>query len=425
MTAQVFIATIAPFAVRDWRERRIMLPSIQIAQGMKESGLGTSELAQNAKALYGIKLNGWTGKTYRKKADEMNADGTMRTDPDALWRAYDSWEESTIDHNTYIAERKVGNQKEPNFKEVVGETNLKKALAGLVGNANRSQVAARCTDAELKKYVLAGKTQYGYATGHAYVQSLLDDYIIKYNLTQYDNIEEDKNVVKIALDAGHGLKTAGKQTPDGIKEWSINDKVRDKVVKHLSAYNVEIIHTDNDEGNTDEGLSTRLNKYVSAGVKAFVSIHHNALTGSWNSATGVEVYTDKNPTANDTKLANCVYNKLVAYTGLKGRGVKQANFAVINQNQIPAILVEGGFMDSSNDYKYITSDAGQEAYAKAVADGLVKFLGLSKSTATTTPPQSNDKLYRVQLGAYRNKVNAENLMKKAKEAGFDVFLKEE
>ena len=57
--------------------------------------------------------------------------------------------------------------------------------------------------------------------------------------------------MKIALDAGHGLKTAGKQTPDGIKEWELNDKVRDKVVEKLKGYNVEIICTDNDEGNVD------------------------------------------------------------------------------------------------------------------------------------------------------------------------------
>ena len=195
--------------------------------------------------------------------------------------------------------------------------------------------------------------------------------------------------IKIALDAGHGLNTAGKQTPDGIKEWSLNDKVRDKVVDILSAYDVEIIHTDNNEGNVDETLSSRLSKYLNAGVNAFVSIHHNALSGSWNGATGVEVYTDTTPTNADLTLANCVYNKLVQYTALKGRGIKKANFFVINQNKIPAILVEGGFMDSTNDYKVITSDAGQDAYARAVAEGLIEFLGLNKKQTQTPAPKNN------------------------------------
>ena len=192
--------------------------------------------------------------------------------------------------------------------------------------------------------------------------------------------------IKIGLDAGHGLKTSGKQTPDGIKEWTLNDKVRDKVVAILSDYDVEIINTDNDEGNTDESLSYRVNKYINAGVQAFVSIHHNAFNGSWNNATGVEVFTDKNPTQSDIKLANCIYNRLPQYTGLKGRGIKKENWWVINQNRIPAVLVEGGFMDSNIDYKVITSDAGQTAYAKAVAEGLIEFLGLQKKNNSNNNP---------------------------------------
>ena len=204
--------------------------------------------------------------------------------------------------------------------------------------------------------------------------------------------------IKIALDAGHGLKTSGKQTPDGIKEWTLNDKVRDKVVKILSDYDCEIIHTDGNEGKTDEALGTRLANYKNAGVSAFVSIHHNAYTGKWNSATGVEVFTDKNPTAKDKKLAESIYGRLVKYTGLKGRGIKKEDWWVINQNTIPAVLVEGGFMDGKNDYKVITSDAGQTAYAKAVAEGLIEFLSLKKkkvekpTTKTETKPATSAKV---------------------------------
>lgn len=182
----------------------------------------------------------------------------------------------------------------------------------------------------------------------------------------------------IALDCGHGLKTAGKQTPDGIKEWSLNDKVADKVMEILKDYDCEIIRTDNNEGNIDETLSSRVNKYINAGAEILVSIHHNAYKNTWSSATGVEVYTDTNPTDKDKKLAELIYSRMVKYTGLRGRGIKKADFQVINQNKIPAILCESGFMDGTNDYKIITSEEGQSAYAKAVAEGLIEFCGLSK-----------------------------------------------
>ena len=183
---------------------------------------------------------------------------------------------------------------------------------------------------------------------------------------------------KVALGCGHGLKTAGKQTPDGIKEWTLNDKVRDKVVLLLADYNVDFIFPDNNEGVKDESLTSRRTMYVNAKVDAFVSIHHNANTGDWNNATGVEIYTDKGPTAKDVALAKAIYKNLPGYTGLKGRGIKEADFTVINQDSIPAVLVEGGFMDSKKDYKVITSNEGQDAYARAVADGLIEFLGLTK-----------------------------------------------
>ena len=197
-------------------------------------------------------------------------------------------------------------------------------------------------------------------------------------------------VIKIALDAGHGLKTAGKQTPDGIKEWTLNDKVRDKIVTMLKGYDVEFVFPDNNEGNTDEGLTKRKTMYLTEKVDVAVSIHHNAYQSKWGTHTGVGVYTDKNATAQDRKLAECICEKLAKNTGLRNRGIKKANFTVIYQDTIPAVLVEGGFMDSTIDYPVITSDKGQTAYAKAVADGLIEFLGLKKvetSEAKTTKPE--------------------------------------
>ena len=220
--------------------------------------------------------------------------------------------------------------------------------------------------------------------------------------------------IKIGLDAGHGLKTAGKQTPDGIKEWTLNDKVRDKVVSILSAYDCEIIHTDYDEGNNDESLASRLARYRNAGVAAFVSIHHNAFTGTWNNATGVEVFTDINATAKDKQLANAIYSRLAKYTGLRGRGLKSENWYVINQNSIPAVLVEGGFMDSNIDHKVITSDAGQTAYAKAVAEGLIEFLGLKKKAPSVT----NTNVFKPYL--VRVKVSALNIRKTPKWGDSDI-----
>ena len=209
-------------------------------------------------------------------------------------------------------------------------------------------------------------------------------------------------MIKIALDAGHGLKTAGKQTPDGIKEWSINDAVCDYVAEELADYNCEIIRTDNNEGNVDEGLTTRLNTAINKGAKVLVSIHHNAYKGIWGTHTGVGVYIDKNPTAEDKELAELICNKLAKYTGLKNRGVKKEAFTVISTNKITAVLCEGGFMDTKNDYKVITSVKGQKAYAQAVAEGLIEFCNLKKKNQKTT----TTKYYKKYTGKSASLVDA-------------------
>lgn len=202
---------------------------------------------------------------------------------------------------------------------------------------------------------------------------------------------------KIAIDAGHGLRTAGKQTPDGIKEWTLNDKVRDRIVAILKDYDVELTFPDNNEGNTDESLSKRRSMYVNMKVDAMVSIHHNAHLGKWGTATGVGVYIDRNATAADKELASLIYSKLPAYTGLRGRGINKANFTVIYQNTVPAVLVEGGFMDNKKDHAVINSEAGQLGYAKAVAEALITFLDLKKRNQNAKPAVNTNESFKVKF----------------------------
>ena len=168
LTREEFIEFVGNIAQKDWIDRRLVLPSVVIAQAIKESGFGTSELAVNANALFGIKQNGWAGRVYAKDATEQNADGSYRTDKNVLWRAYDSWEQSILDHNTYLSERKVGSQTEPNWKNVIGCENYVLAVQYLQN------------------------AQFPYATSQTYEKSLIHDYIEKYNLTQYDIIEDEE-----------------------------------------------------------------------------------------------------------------------------------------------------------------------------------------------------------------------------------------
>jgi hypothetical protein len=200
---------------------------------------------------------------------------------------------------------------------------------------------------------------------------------------------------KLALDAGHGLNTKGKQTPDGIKEWALNDIICDEIQKILKNYNCEILRLDNNEGKVDESLIKRLNRALDWGAKVIVSIHHNAYKGVWGNHSGVEVYIDNRPTEEDKKLANLIYGNLVNKTGLKGRGIKNANFTIINTNKTIAVLCEGGFMDSKTDYKIITSPSGQRAYAESVAEAIIEMFNLKKKSKKTEKEEDVSVEYQV------------------------------
>lgn len=192
----------------------------------------------------------------------------------------------------------------------------------------------------------------------------------------------------IVLDAGHGYNTAGKRTPDGIREWTLNNAVCNYIAEYLNGYDVKIYRTDDTTGKKDVALQTRVNLTNKYNPHVFVSIHHNAHKGYFGSWGGVEVYYHKKGTSADRKLAETIAPKLASNTGLTNRGVKTSSLWVLTcKASIPAILCEGGFMDSNTDYKIITSEDGQRKYAKAVADGLIEYLGLAKSTTTTAKPK--------------------------------------
>ena len=198
----------------------------------------------------------------------------------------------------------------------------------------------------------------------------------------------------LVLDAGHATVTSGKQTMNGsrgvVKEWTMNSNVCNKIANILKDYDVTIYRTDDTSGKTDVSLSERVKRCNKYKPDLFVSIHHNAGGG-----TGTEVYWHTYGTAEDKKVAGIVAPKLASKTGMRNRGVKQAQFAVLGCNAT-AILVEGGFMDTVSDYEIITSDKGQQQYAEAVAESIIEYLGLKKiatsQPSTSTPSASGYKV---------------------------------
>ena len=106
---QYFLETIGPMATQNMRDTGI-LASLTIAQGIYESGWGTSFMAKNLNNLFGIKAYapGWTGKVYNRKTGKIytNFEDARNKMGDLydlyishFFRVYDSWQESVDDHS--------------------------------------------------------------------------------------------------------------------------------------------------------------------------------------------------------------------------------------------------------------------------------------------------------------------------------------
>lgn len=206
-----------------------------------------------------------------------------------------------------------------------------------------------------------------------------------------------KELKLIALDAGHGLYTAGKRCmkrldPNETREWFLNQRIAGYAENALSGYACTVIRTDDITGVTDVSLSDRSTKANIAKADAFVSIHHNAgINGG--TGGGIEVFSYTNSTPQDIALRKAVYEHTVKATGLKGNRtspMRTANYAVVRETKVPAVLGEFGYMDSATDIKHILTEEYAKQCGEGIAAALIEFLGIEpkKEEAVINQPSS-------------------------------------
>jgi N-acetylmuramoyl-L-alanine amidase len=227
----------------------------------------------------------------------------------------------------------------------------------------------------------------------------------------------------IALDAGHGLYTAGKRCLKALdaketREWVLNDRIVDKLQKMLANYDCKVVRVDDTTGASDVALANRVVKANNEKADIYISVHHNAgINGGNGGGTVVYHYND----APSKALAQRLYNAIVEETKLVGNRCDKTavgDFYVINKTKMISLLVENGFMDSKVDVPIILTDA----HATKTAQGILNFLISELNLAKIEKPAPSNVLYKVQVGAYSQKANADAMVAKLKKAGFDAII---
>lgn len=189
--------------------------------------------------------------------------------------------------------------------------------------------------------------------------------------------------LKLALDAGHGLSSY-KGIPKALdknqtKEWTLNDRIADKLEVALKEYDVSILRTDDTTGKVDVSLKDRYTRSNEFGADVFISIHHNGGALQTNSGGTVVYYASSK--AERKAQAQSLYDCLIAQTGLVGNRsskVIKKDFTVIAKTNAPSFLIENGFMDSKKDAPIILTEEHADKTVVAIVNFLVKEFGLEK-----------------------------------------------
>lgn len=422
-----FIKVIGESAKKDMQTSHI-LASITTAQAILESAYGTSELAKKANALFGIKKNGWTGKTYTVKSkEEENGKLVWRT---SVFRKYNSYAESIVDHSSYLKTRKADG-KNLTYSKVVGECNYKKAAQALqnAGYSSYSNYANMLCNL-IEKYKL---TQYDVLTVTPTAVSNKSDRIDVQWLQKRLNACYKGNLDKLSTDGIWGTKTAemfkaylkqvglpvkntaNKQACNYLKKGIVkkvststtvssntakpvtsNKKVNKKIalsIGHSILKNGECTSASGvvNEYKYNKKLAPYIKKYLEK-VGCTVNII-NVPEKKYTSKSSEKTYKLDKINGHKYDMAielhlNCANGKAhgceVYYVSSKGkeiaqridkklgtvftdRGVKTAQLYFLTKTDCPSALVESFFCDSKSDYKI---GKNYDKIGKLIAEGI-------------------------------------------------------
>lgn len=177
----------------------------------------------------------------------------------------------------------------------------------------------------------------------------------------------------IILDAGHGGTDEGTKFNTFLeKKITLTTALLTK--KHLEEFGYRVLLT----RSRDIFVPLEKRCTIANNNKAalFVSLHYNASKN--REAHGIEIfYCDSKErwrSHASKKLANCILYYLLDGTGAHSRGVKKGNFHVIRETEMPAVLVEGGFVTNRDERLLLRDKNYIDRVAKGIAEGIHKYL---------------------------------------------------
>jgi N-acetylmuramoyl-L-alanine amidase len=201
---------------------------------------------------------------------------------------------------------------------------------------------------------------------------------------------------------------------NNVKEKDLNLSIAKACRDELKRHGVEVKMSRTKDENDPLGEEIRECNAYSPDLA--IDIHNNAGGGD-----GAEVFYHYGGGKSKT-LAENILSEIVK-VGQNSRGAKVRKnssgkdyYGFIRETSAPAVIVECAFVDNARDLKILATESDRQKVGQAIAKGVLKSLGVEIQ---------GERLYRVQVGAYLLRSNAEDMQKKIKAVGFDAFIVKE
>lgn len=191
----------------------------------------------------------------------------------------------------------------------------------------------------------------------------------------------------IAYCAGHCLNTPGKRIPAELdrketREWVLNDRVARYFAEVAEGYEgVALLRTDDPTGKKLIDIPERTAAANGWGADLYIDMHHNA-AGKIFSGGGVETFCYPG-SKEGKKYRDAIYEAVVAAGGLRGNRVtplQEKAFDSLALTNMPAVLVEYGYMDSTVDAPVILTEDYAKKVGCATMEAVAALHGLKKKT---------------------------------------------
>lgn len=184
----------------------------------------------------------------------------------------------------------------------------------------------------------------------------------------------------VVLDPGHGGTDRGARSKMPFcEEKRLCLQAARLVKQYLEQLGYRVVMTR--ETDAFIPLSRRVEVAHQSQGDIFVSLHFNASRNP--DAHGIEIFAceskkNKRVIVASNQLAHAILSPLLLRTGAQSRGVKKGNFYVIRETQIPAVLIEGGFISNPSERMLLKSAPYQEKIARGIAQGIDTYFRKNK-----------------------------------------------